>query len=127
MKKKVFFYTNIVAVIVGLGICPLAMARPLSHSISAYFHSDFGALTFLPTALPALTVKFITSLTANQAVLAAQEPAFLVLNGQEGAEENPLFKNAVSEIIKDNEHLKSLNDQQMAAIILNIGESISSN
>lgn len=124
MKKNTFTGNTVAAFIFIVGMSSLVMAQPISHMTSAYFHTPLGALTFLPTALPAMSIHLTLSQAANQAVLAAQEPAFMVLNEQADANEDPLFKNAVSELTKANESLQKLSDQEIAAIILSIGENL---
>ncbi|MGZ3775825.1 MAG: hypothetical protein ACXVCY_18540 [Pseudobdellovibrionaceae bacterium] len=59
---------------------------------------------------------------ANEAVAAAQEPAYMVLNNEPGATDNPLFQNAVTILKKEVPEIKTANDEQMAALILKLGE-----
>lgn len=87
-------------------------------------------LTSIPTLIPMFTLVNITggaveiSLAgkANEAIAAAQEPAFLILNNQNKEVHNPLFVNAVLELKKQNPQISEISDLEMAAIILRIGE-----
>lgn len=52
--------------------------------------------------------------------MAAQEPAFMVLNNVLGATESPLFQDAVKDLKKTNPEIVKATDQEMAALIFTL-------
>lgn len=127
MKKNIFS----TLVVIGLfgGVSSSVMGSELIPPCS----NKGLCATFAPTGLP---VFFIVGLftvgpvevtmdkKANEAVVAAQEPAFMVLNNQVDAKENPLFKNAVAELKKNNPKIQDSGDQEMASVIMQIGDQL---
>lgn len=110
------------------------LSRSLFDNFSGHCKDNIApCIISAPTTLPMATLIVITvgplALTmdgkANEAVAAAQEPAFMVLNNLQDANENPLFQNAVTELKKENPQLREVSDQELASIILKIGEQLS--
>ncbi|MGZ3768495.1 MAG: hypothetical protein ACXVCP_07465 [Bdellovibrio sp.] len=101
--------------------------------------SQMNCLIFLPTLIPVTALmavlypfygsyKMADAMTksckgrCNEAVMAAQEPAYMVLNSEPDALENPLFQDAVKELKKANVQIEKAGNQEMAALILTLGQ-----
>lgn len=132
MKKRIFNTLAFLSSTVTISVSPAMASQYFDEFYNFCRESTAMCVVSAPTHLPMITLMMITvgplelSLRGkvNQAVAVAQEPAFMVLNNQTDANQNPLFTNAVSELKKENPQIRDVNDQEMAAIILKIGEQL---